>query len=199
LFSAMDANGDGTVSQAEMENYIASKGGTQAQADALYSALNQNNGGQNGSAGISEQQLAADVSQAKPAGHHHHHHHGGQEEGAAGTNSSSDITAQIFSALDTNEDGKVSPDELSAAFAAGNSTSAQGVSSADPLALFAKIDSNRDGSATTDEVGNFLNSLAKQAQSDFNTLGMFGQLAAQSYGASANLLNKTDTAQSSYA
>lgn len=199
LFSAMDANGDGTVSQAEMESYIGAKGGTQAEADTLYSALNQTAGGQNGSAGISEQQFAANISQAQPPRHHHHHHHGGPEGGAAGSNSPSDITAQIFGALDTDKDGKVSGDEFSAAFDTGNSASGKSASSSDPSALFSQIDGNTDGSVTTGELGNFVDSLAKQAQSDFNTLGMFGQLAAQSYDTSADLLNKVGAGRSSYA
>jgi Ca2+-binding EF-hand superfamily protein len=199
LFSAMDLNGDGVVSQAEMESYIEGKGGTQAQADALFSALNQNAGGQNGSPGISEQQLAADVSQAQHFGHHHHHHHGGPDSGQASASSSSDIASQIFSALDTNQDGKVSAAELSAAFKTSNSTNGNGTSSTDPSSLFAQIDSNGDGSVTSDELGNFLTSLAKQALSDVSTLGAFAQLATQSYDASANLMNKADAGQSLYA
>lgn len=199
LFSAMDANGDGAVSQTEMENYIGSKGGTPSQADALFSALNQNTSGQNGSAGISEQQLAADVSQAQHSGRHHRHHHGGPEMGQGAANSASDIAAQIFGALDTNQDGSVSADEFATAFGAGNSTGGNGTSSTDSSALFSQVDGNSDGSVTTDELGNFLTSLAKQTQSDFNTLGMFGQLAAQSYDASASLMNKAGVAQSSYA
>jgi Ca2+-binding EF-hand superfamily protein len=203
LFSAMDSNGDGVVNQAEMETYIGEKGGTQAQADALFSALNQGANGQNGSAGISEQQLAADVAQAQHSGHrHHHHHHGGAEggTGASGTSSASDILSQIFSTLDQNQDGNVSEDEFAAAFNSGNSASSNGTAASnDPSALFSKIDSNSDGSVTNSELGNFLTSLANQVQSDFTTLGAFGQLAMQSYGASANLLDKASTGQSSYA
>lgn len=202
LFSAMDSNGDGVVSQAEMETYIGEKGGTQAQADALFSTLNQGANGQNGSAGISEQQLATDVAQAQHSGHRHHHHHGGAEggAGATGASSASDILSQIFSTLDQNQDGSVSADEFAAAFNSGNSASSNGAAASnDPSALFSKIDSNSDGSVTNGELGNFLTSLANQVQSDFTTLGAFGQLAVQSYGASANLLDKASTGQSSYA
>src|SRR5262245_22910629 len=45
LFSAMDTDGDGAVSQTEMESYITGLGGTTEQADALYSSLNQSNAG----------------------------------------------------------------------------------------------------------------------------------------------------------
>jgi Ca2+-binding EF-hand superfamily protein len=202
LFSAMDGDGDGTVSQKEMETYIAGKGGTQAQADALFSALNQNGGSQNASAGISEQQLGADVSQTQHA-HHHHHHHGSGAESSPDSNSGSDIASQIFGAVDTNQDGKISSDELATAFNTSNTTSGASTSastgSTDSSTLFSQVDSNGDGSVSSDEIGSFLSSLAKQTQSDFNTLGMFGQLAAQSYEASAGLLNKTGSGQSSYA
>ncbi|HEY4265371.1 MAG TPA: EF-hand domain-containing protein [Micropepsaceae bacterium] len=203
LFSAMDGNGDGTVSQKEMETYIGSQGGTQAQADALFSSLTQNAGaqdasGQNASAGISEQQLGADVSQTQHAGHHHHHHGGGAGS-SQDANSSSDIATQILGALDTDQDGTISSDELATAFNTNSSASGTGTSSTDSSTLFSQIDSNGDGSVTGDELGSFLSSLAQQTQSNFNTGGMFGQLAAQSYDASAGLLNKTGSGQSSYA
>lgn len=199
LFSAMDANGDGTVSEAEMEGYVEGKGGTQAQADALFTTLNQSAGAQSASAGISEQQLGTDISQVQHSGHRHHHHHGGSEMSQPGQDSTTDIASQILSALDGNQDGAVSADEFSAAFAANSTTSGAGTSSSDPSALFAQIDGNSDGSVTTGEIGTFLASLAKQVQSDFSTLGAFGQLAVQSYDASSSLLDKTSSGQSSYA
>lgn len=199
LFSAMDTDGDGKVSQQEMETYITGKGGTQDQADALFSSLTQGASGPDTSGGILEQQLASDVSQAQQAmPHHHHHHHGGPPPGAD-TNSGSDIASQIFSALDTNQDGKVSSDELAAAFNTSNTSDGTGTSSADTSKLFSQIDSNGDGSLSSGELGSFLTSLTNQIQSDFNTLGTFGQLAAQSYDMSAGLLNKPNSGQSSYA
>ena len=58
LFSSMDANSDGTVSQTEFESYIQNLGGTQNEADALYSQLDQGS-----STGLTEQQLQQDASQ----------------------------------------------------------------------------------------------------------------------------------------
>ncbi len=63
LFSSMDANSDGTVSQSEFESYIENLGGTQNQADTLYSQLDQGS-----STGLTEQQLAQDASQYGPPG-----------------------------------------------------------------------------------------------------------------------------------
>jgi Ca2+-binding EF-hand superfamily protein len=198
LFSAMDADGDGTVSQAEMEGYVEGKGGTQAQADSLFAQLNQNAGASSGG-GISEQQLGTDVSQVQHSGHRHHHHHGGSGMSQADQGSSTDIASQIFSALDGNQDGSVSKDEFSAAFATNSATSGNGTPASDPSALFAQIDGNSDGSVSSGEIGTFLASLTKQVQSDFSTLGAFGQLAVQSYDASSNLLDKTSSGQSSFA
>ena len=199
LFSAIDANGDGTVSQTELEGYVEGKGGTQAQADALFSKLNQNAGAQNTSTGISEQQLGSDITQVQHSGHRHHHHHGGSEMSQPSQDSTTDIASQIFSGLDGNQNGTVSADEFSAALAPNSAATGTGMSSTDAPALFAQIDGNGDGSVTTGELGSFLTSLAKQVQSDFNTLGAFGQLAVQSYDNSASLLDKTNSGQSSYA
>ena len=197
LFSAMDTDGDGSVSKSEMESFIQGKGGTQAQADALFSALTQNTGGQNAATGISEQQMAADVSQAQHSGHHHHH--GGHGMDSGGANTASDAMAQIFNALDTNHDGSISADEFSTAFRTTNTTGGTGASATDPAALFAQIDSNSNGMVSSSELGSFLTALAQQTQSNVNTMGMFGQLAAQSYSSTAGLLNQNGLGQSSYA
>jgi Ca2+-binding EF-hand superfamily protein len=68
LFSAMDSNGDGSVTQAEMETYIQRQGGTQSQADTLFTALSQK-----ASSGISEHQMASDIAKGFSVRHHHHH------------------------------------------------------------------------------------------------------------------------------
>jgi hypothetical protein len=92
LFAAMDGNGDGTVSQSEMEKYIESQGGTQSQADKLYSSLNQN-----GASGISESQMAS----AAEKGHHGHHHH---HDAATSNASSSNSASQTPGAQDSDND-----------------------------------------------------------------------------------------------
>jgi Ca2+-binding EF-hand superfamily protein len=63
LFSTIDTSGDGKISQSELENYIEKLGGTQAEADSLYSAL-----AQPGSNGITESQLASDAPTGPPPG-----------------------------------------------------------------------------------------------------------------------------------
>ena len=61
LFSSMDTDGNGTVSQSEFESYIENLGGTSNEADALYSQLDQGS-----TSGLTEQQLAQDATQYGP-------------------------------------------------------------------------------------------------------------------------------------
>jgi Ca2+-binding EF-hand superfamily protein len=75
LFSAIDTDGDGSISQGEMESFVQKLGGTSAEGDALYAGLSQGNSG-----GITQAQLGNDLQQAQQAqqtsgGHHHHRHH----------------------------------------------------------------------------------------------------------------------------
>jgi Ca2+-binding EF-hand superfamily protein len=101
LVSAIDTDGDGTISQGEMENYIEGKGGTQAQADTLFNALNQN-----GSGNLTQAQLQSDLQNAAPMhAHGHHHHHGGGP-------SADKVGSQLVQAMDTDGDGSVSQSEF---------------------------------------------------------------------------------------
>jgi hypothetical protein len=93
LFSSIDSNGDGSISQGEMESYIGQLGGTQAQADTLYSAL-----GGTSATGISAQQLAQDSAPAH-GGHHHHHHH--MEEASQSDPSQNTSSTDTGSTTDT--------------------------------------------------------------------------------------------------
>jgi hypothetical protein len=63
LFSAMGGTAGGTVSESDFESYIEKLGGTQSQADQLYSQLTRGS-----SAGLTEQQLAQDVFGSAPQG-----------------------------------------------------------------------------------------------------------------------------------
>ena len=175
-FQAMDGDGDGSISQAEMETYVQNLGGTQAEADKLFAGL----AGES-SDGISKDkfQAAAIAGRPGPEGPRPHggHHGGGAKE--------------IFDALDTNQDGTVSADELAAAFPGGdtNATSSQSV--------FAQMDGNGDGGVAKDEFSSFLDALTDRAKSDANLLTSFRDLAARSYGVSENLLSMpADTGKS---
>jgi len=204
LFGAMDTNGDGVVSQSEMESYIQSKGGTQAQADTLFSALNGDANGQNGPAGLTEDKLAADIAQAGGFGHHHHHPDSG--DGAQGANASAQIVSRIFNALDTNKDGVVSAEEFAAALgpnangAPGADANANANANAnDPAAQTVQIQTNSDGSINPDQLGQFLTSLAQQIQSDATMLSNFMQLALKAYNGTANPPGQGNDGQSAVA
>jgi hypothetical protein len=89
----MDTNDDGSVSQSEMESYVEGVGGTQGQADALYSALNQS-----GTSGLTQSDFAAAAPSSPPqgmGGHRHHH-------GVSG--SSDQVANTLLQALDGDDD-----------------------------------------------------------------------------------------------
>jgi Ca2+-binding EF-hand superfamily protein len=159
LFTQIDSNGDGAITQTELEQAVTAGGGTTAAADALYAKLDPN-----GTGSVSDQQFAQALSQSMP--HHHRHHHGGPPPGATDPNGSSDgsaadaltalfeadnggadntplqIAQNIFSQIDSNGDGAITQSELEQAVtAAGGSTG-----SAD--ALYAKLDPNNTGSVS---------------------------------------------------
>jgi hypothetical protein len=78
LFSQLDANGDGQVSQSEFENIFGSNADV-SKVDGLFNALDGNG---DGSVSLDELTSAA---QASHAHHHGHHHHAGGGEGVGQT------------------------------------------------------------------------------------------------------------------
>jgi Ca2+-binding EF-hand superfamily protein len=103
LVSAIDTDGDGSISQSELETYIQGKGGTQAQADALFTGLNPN-----GTTNLTQAQLSQDLQNA-PAGraHGHHHHHHQEQQASAGN-----VASQLMQAMDSNGDSSISQSEF---------------------------------------------------------------------------------------
>ncbi len=134
LFNAMDTDGDGSVSQSEMESYLENAGATQGQADVLYTSLNANGA----SGGVTESQMAsATPTQGAMPHHRHHHHHAG---GASGSGSPADT---LMSLLDGNQDGSVSQDEFS------NVVTANGGTTAEAASDFTALDSDKSGTLTS--------------------------------------------------
>jgi Ca2+-binding EF-hand superfamily protein len=184
LFASLDSNGDGTISQSEMESAIEGVGGTAAEADQIYTAL-----GGTSTTGISQSSfetaaqsgLATLGQMAGVHGHHHHHHH----HGGAGE-SSDDLAAQILSALDNSQDGTVSASQLTTAL--GSDTSGSSASN-----LVAAIDGNGSGTITQSELASYLNGLQTQIQGDQSALGAFMRLANQSYTAAQGTQSSTHT------
>jgi Ca2+-binding EF-hand superfamily protein len=160
LFSAMDTNGDGTVSQSEMESYVEGVGGTQAQADSLYNAINQTAPAGSTTGGITESQMASAASQgsqtqAAQGGHHHHHHHA---QGAGG-NQADNVANSLLQALDTNDDGSVSESELTNFVTANGGTAAQATSD------FSALDTSGSGSLTSADFATAWSNLQAQQTS----------------------------------
>ncbi|HEY8949903.1 MAG TPA: EF-hand domain-containing protein [Rhizomicrobium sp.] len=159
LFSAMDSDGDGEVSQGEIESYIEKRGGTQAQADALYNSLDQGNS----SGGISEDQMQTAVTNARQSfqAHHHRHHHG-----TGDPQSGDNVANSLLQALDTNDDGSISESEFSDFF------SANGGSASDAQNTFAALDTSGSGALTSADFAKAWNAYQAQqgAQSSGNMM-----------------------------
>jgi hypothetical protein len=90
LFSQIDANGDGQISQSEFENALGAGGTNIAQADDVFNKLDQNG---DGSVSLDEMSSALKGAGGKGGGHHHAHVGGSSGSGgsadASGTGNSS--------------------------------------------------------------------------------------------------------------
>ena len=162
LFTAMDSNGDGSVSQSEMETYLGQQGATTSQADAVFASLDQN-----GSSGISESQMGSAMQQSavhRGGGHHHHAH---------GASSAADTLLQ---AMDADDSGSVSQDEFSnfvtqnggttseadTDFAALDASGTGSLNSADFMSAIQKYQSSM-GNGASSPMLNLLDNLAQNA------------------------------------
>ncbi|MBR0696410.1 EF-hand domain-containing protein [Bradyrhizobium lablabi] len=106
LFSQIDGNGDGKITQSEFENTLGAGGTNIAQADDVFSKLDGNG---DGSVNLDEMSQALQGGK----GHHHHHHVASSSTDAAGSGSSDASSSDpLLQALDgasstsvTNSDG----------------------------------------------------------------------------------------------
>jgi len=119
LFSQLDANGDGRISQSEFEAALGAGGTNTAQADSVFGKLDTN-----GDGSVSLSELSSALKGAGGKGHHHHAH-------AGGAGGSSDSTAS--GTTSSSSTGGSSPDALLQALQGASSTSV----------------TNSDGSTTT--------------------------------------------------
>lgn len=136
LFGQADTDGDGTVTQKELQDVFTSRGGTSQQADALFAALDPDGTGR-----ITEDQFESGMQQlieqaraavAPPRG--------GDRGGRAGMPSLSDLFSQL-----TNGGDALTKSALEQAFASGGGSADQ----AD--ALFDQLDADGSGSVSEDE------------------------------------------------
>jgi Ca2+-binding EF-hand superfamily protein len=111
LFSQLDTNGDGQISQSEFENALGAGGTNLAQADDVFSKLDTN-----GDGSVSLDEMSKALQGAGGKGGHHHHHHVASSGGSSGTGDSSSAAGSssdpLLQALDgasstsvTNSDG----------------------------------------------------------------------------------------------
>jgi hypothetical protein len=127
----MDDDGDGTVSQSEMESFLQKKGGTQSEADTLYGMLTKD-----GSTDLTETQLASQAPPPPPGGLEGV---GGQHRGHHHQVSSSDGADALMQALDTDSNGAVDQNELTS-FVTANGGSTDQASS-----IFSALDTSKTG------------------------------------------------------
>jgi Ca2+-binding EF-hand superfamily protein len=159
LFKQLDGNGDGSVTQDEVESAVTKAGGTKEAADALYAKLDPDNTGS-----VTEQQVAENLPPPPRGGHGPH-----RDSDSASSSSSSGTTT--YDPLDTNQDGTVSETERLAGLgittdSADDTGSGSNTGSADstesPGGFFAQI---------RKEMMNFLISLQTQAGNSSETGG----------------------------
>jgi Ca2+-binding EF-hand superfamily protein len=124
LISALDANGDGTLSSDELSNGLSSAGSS-ADSKEIFSALDKNEDGT-----VSKDELAASLTPPPPP-----------------PQVSSDA---LFSQLDTDSDGSVTATELSSALQASNGASSTSTDTS--AALLKMLDSDSSGGVSSDEL-----------------------------------------------
>jgi Ca2+-binding EF-hand superfamily protein len=93
LFSQLDSNGDGSISQSEFDSMFSSA--DQSQANSVFSALDTN-----GDGSISQNELASaqqNQQSQQAQGHHHHHHHMGGAGQSQGQDQSQDPLETLLS------------------------------------------------------------------------------------------------------
>jgi Ca2+-binding EF-hand superfamily protein len=183
VFAKIDANGDGSISQDELNQFLSSPDGS-GDKDRIAQLFNAIDTNQDGKIGKDENSASA----AKPHRHHDHHGHAGASAAMSG------LVDGSFDALDTNHDGVVSTDELAAAGINSGATKPTGSSESSGSGdssttskgitdlfgqLFKQMDGNGDGQVTSDEKQGFKTQV-KQA---------FAQWATEQYNSAANLTN----------
>jgi Ca2+-binding EF-hand superfamily protein len=123
MISALDANGDGSISSDELSNGL-TNAGSSADSSQIFSALDKD---QDGS--VSKDELAASLAPPPPPPQQ----------------VSSD---ELFSSLDADSDGSISSSELTSALQAGNSSTSTDTSAA----LLKALDSDSSGGVSSDEL-----------------------------------------------
>lgn len=104
LFSLIDANGDGQITQGEFENALGAGGTNLAQADSVFNQLDSNG---DGTVSLNELKSALQGAGGHHGGHHHVHAGGSGQSGESGSadgtgSSSSDPLMQALAGASSN-------------------------------------------------------------------------------------------------
>jgi Ca2+-binding EF-hand superfamily protein len=170
LFSRIDANGDGKISQSEFENALGAGGTNIAQADDVFNKLDANG---DGSVSLEEMQKALQGT----GGHHHHHH-----VADSGDSTSADGTSSTTGTSGSGGAGSNS-DPLLQALAGATSTSVTNSDGSTTTSI-----TNADGSVIT-MTSPAATTSSSSATASYNFLEQMIQRAAQavSSGAASSL------------
>jgi hypothetical protein len=162
LFSQIDANGDGQISQSEFENALGAGGTNIAQADDVFNKLDANG---DGSVSLDEMQKALQGTQGKGG---HHHHHVADSDGSTGTDGTSSTTGTSGSGA-----GGSNSDPLLQALAGATSTSVANSDGSTTTSI-----TNADGSVIT-MTSPAATTSSNSATASYNFLEQMIQRAAQ--------------------
>jgi len=133
-----------------MESYIQSQGGTQSEADSLYSSLGKNSAGN-----LTQAQLSSDLQQAGangPSGANGHHHHRGQPPSA------DNVASKFVQAMDTNGDNSVDKSEFE------NFVTSLGGTTSEADTDFAALDTQNSGSVTANQFSDAIKTFEADSQ-----------------------------------
>jgi Ca2+-binding EF-hand superfamily protein len=135
VMSAVDTNGDGSLSLSEIETALGADTSSGADASPIASAISQafSQIDTNGDGEISANELTnalqaqnqAQGAQQGPQGAHHHHHHAH----GGGAPSSTDLASQLLGSADTDGDGTLSLSEIEGALGLSPTSSTTSTSS----------------------------------------------------------------------
>jgi Ca2+-binding EF-hand superfamily protein len=167
ILQKADTSGDGTLDQAEMDAYKTKM------EDALKAPAQQ-------AAGAAAFTLPSAPPSAQPSAPD-------RDSMAAGASAavSDSSTTKVFDKLDTNKDGKVSFDEMTAGLAK------EPISTTDAQAkdMFAKIDTSGDGSVDKTEFSEFRTKMEDAIKVQIQNAATYNQQGQANYAAIGNTVN----------